>query len=137
MKKKRAQISIEYMIVVAFVTFLVIAILGAGYFYSSNARDRIKFNQLSTFSNSVISTAERIFYAGEPSKATITPYLPPGIRVLEISGNEMVFTVSTSTGVTKISFTSKVELQGSISPSDGIKRLQLAAQPNGVLITEG
>lgn len=135
--RKKAQISIEYLVVVGFVTFLVISILGIGYFYSSSANDRIRFNQVSTFSNKLISSAESVFYAGEPSKLTLTAYLPSGIRSVQVLDKDLVFNILTSTGVTNISFSSTVSLQGSISPSQGVKRLQLTAEQNHVLITEG
>lgn len=133
----RGQISLEYLVVVGFVTVLIISTLGAGYFYSSGIRDRIKFNQLSSFSNKVLSSAEAVYYAGEPSKVTLTAYMPPGIQKVEIIDQNLVFTVSTGNGVAKISFTSNVPLLGTLTPTEGVQRIQLIAQPGGVQIVEG
>ncbi len=133
---KRGQISTEYLIVVGFVVFLVLGILGVAFFYTSITNDQIKVSQVSNFANKIISSAESVFYAGEPSKLTLTGYLPIGIKSFEILPNEIVVSISTSSGVTKMSFTSNVPLSGNISSTDGVKRIEVLAQQDEVLISE-
>lgn len=135
-KFKRGQISTEYLIVVGFVVFLVLGILGVAFFYTSVTNDQIKVSQVSNFANKIISSAESVFYAGEPSKLTLTGYLPIGVSSFEIMPNEIVVSISTSSGVTKMSFTSNVPLSGNISNSDGVKRIEVLAQQDEVLISE-
>ena len=137
MEGKRGQISTEYLIVVGFITFLVISVLGAGLFYSSQISDRIKINQLTNFANKVISSSNSVFFAGEPSRVVINAYLPPGISDLEVLQNEIVFNVSTSSGITRISFSSKVPISGVISNSEGVKRIQIAALSDKIILSEG
>ena len=145
-RTKRGQISVEYLIVIGFVVFIVISILGVAFFYASGIRDRIKTNQLENFANKIISSAESVYFAGEPSKVTITAYLPAGVQAIEIvydSGSEeylIIFDIETGSGISKIAYTSDVPLEtGSsiISISEGVKRLQITAVENEVSIVEG
>ncbi len=136
METKKGQISTEYLIVVAFITFLILSTLALGLFYSSQIKDRIKIDQLQNFANKVILSSESVFYSGEPSKNTITAYLPAGIEDVEIYSSEIVFNITTSTGVTIISFSSKVPLEGSLGSSEGVKRIVIAAQSDKVMISE-
>ncbi|MEK6894757.1 MAG: hypothetical protein AABX10_04810 [Nanoarchaeota archaeon] len=133
---KNGQISTEYLIVVGFVTFLVLGILGVAFFYTSVTNDQIKVSQVSNFANKIISSAESVFYAGEPSKLTLTGYIPIGITSLEILPTEIVVSITTSSGLTTMSFTSNVPLSGNISHVDGVKRIEVLAQQNEVLISE-
>ena len=136
-KIKKGQISTEYLIVVAFVTFLVISALGLGLFYSVQTKDRIKFNQLQDFANKIVSSAESIYYAGEPSKATISVYLPSGIDSVEILTDQIVFNVTSLSGSDRISFLSDVPLEGGISSTEGFKRITITAQTDKVILSVG
>lgn len=131
---KKSQISIEYIIIVGFVTFVLIGILGFAYFYSGNIKDRIKIIQLNNFGNKIISTAESVFYYGNPSKATISVYLPEGVTEIDISENSLFIASYTSTGLQKSSFSSKVPIEGSISASSGIKKIEVIAEESRVSI---
>ncbi len=85
--RNRGQISLEYLIVVGFVVFIVILLLGLAVFYTSTARDSMSFNQLNNFANKLLNSAETVYFAGEPSKLTITAYLPEGVSSFEILEN--------------------------------------------------
>ena len=134
--KKRGQISIEYLIIVGFIIFLIIGILGVSLFYSSLIKDNIRMNYLRSFANKIISSAESVFYAGEPSLITITAYLPSGVQGMYIGGNQILVNISTAGGVTRIFFSSNVPISGSISNSEGVKKIKVLAGKNEVNITE-
>ncbi len=133
---KRAQVSTEYLIVIGFVSFLVLAVLGVAFFYTSITNDQIKVSQVSNLANKIISSAESVFYSGEPSKLTLTGYLPVGVRSFEIMSDQIVASISTSSGVTKISFSSNVPLSGNVSINEGVKRISVIAQQDEVSISE-
>lgn len=133
---KRGQISTEYLIVMAFVTFLIISTLGMGLFYSAQAKDKIKFNYLESFANKIISSAESVYYAGEPSKASVNAYLPSGVEGIDIFSNEIIFNITTSSGTTRISYPSNVPLEGSLSSSEGMKIIIVSALPDRVVLSE-
>jgi len=135
---KRGQISVEYLIVVGFVVFLVISILGIATFYASGIRDEIKISQLSNFANKLTSNSESVFYAGEPSKVTINAFLPGGIKSISIIENSLVFEIETSSGLNKISFSSNVPLDSSstLSINEGLKRIEILAGEDVVSFNE-
>ena len=137
MIERRGQISIEYLITVAFIIFLIISTLGVSLFYSEQTKERIKFNQLQNFANKIISSSESVFYSGEPSRATIIAYLHSGVEAIEIVENNLVFNISSTGGVSRIAFTSNVPIQGSLSINEGAKKINIVAQTSGVVWSEG
>lgn len=134
--KKKGQISTEYIIVISFVMFAVLSVLGIAFFYSAQIRDAIKFHQIESFSQKVISLSESVYYSGEPSQATTTAYLPEGVVSVEVMADALVFNVSTSGGYSYVAFPSNVALEGTISSNSGVKRLILVAGENGVGISQ-
>ncbi len=133
---KKGQISTEYIIVVSFIMFLIISTLGIAFFYADNISDRIKMDQVENYARKVISSSERIYYAGEPSKTTLNAFLPSGVKSIEVIDNSLIFDISTSTGANKISFTANVILDGNLSITEGTKRISLTAESNKVKISE-
>ena len=135
MHKKKGQIGIEYLIIIGFVTFVILGIMGVAFFYSGNINDRIRLSQINTFANKVISASESVFYSGTPSKSTISAYLPDGVNEVEIIDNSIVFTVQTSSGINRVSFSSNVPISGAITSSPGLKKLQIVAEQDIVVIS--
>jgi uncharacterized protein (UPF0333 family) len=125
--KKRGQIGVEYMIIIGFVTFAITVILIFAYFYSDQVKDKIRMNQIENFGLQVVNSAESVFYSGEPSKSTVRYYLPDGVTGINITENYLVIEVSTSTGVNRIAYESRVPLNGTIEPGEGIRVLVLEA----------
>lgn len=137
MTKRRGQISIEYLVVVGFVAFLVIGVLGVAVFYSSQLKDGIKFYQLENYAEKIISGSESVFYAGQPSRVTITAYLPAGVQSVEIIDDYIVVSISTANGLAKSAYKSNVPISGTFSSNEGVKRLSIIALESGVSINEG
>ncbi|MEK6844617.1 MAG: hypothetical protein AABX83_04300 [Nanoarchaeota archaeon] len=137
MEKNRGQISTEYLVIVSFITILIIGILSISLLYSSQINDRIRINHLQNFANKIISSSERIYYSGEPSKSTVSAFLPAGVTNFEIIENQLVFSIVTSSGLTTIAFTSNVPIEGVLSISEGVKVITVTAQSDKVVLTEG
>jgi len=151
LRTKRGQISVEYLIVIGFVVFIVIGILGISFFYASGIRDRIKTTQLDNFVNKILSSAESVYFAGEPSKITITAYLPAGVTSIQVlqeppnSGEYVILiSIETGSGLTTIAYTSDVPLTATSEPceeevitcSEGLKKLQITASSGEVSISQ-
>jgi hypothetical protein len=144
---KRGQISLEYLIVIGFITFIIISLLGVAFFYSTAISDRIRVNQITNFANKIISNSESVFFAGEPSKVTINAYLPTGVNNVEVVQDNEVYliliTFSTGSGASKIAFSSNVPLltdseygNNVISSSSGLKKIEIIAQSDKVYIND-
>ncbi|MFH1289825.1 MAG: hypothetical protein ABIH92_00275, partial [Nanoarchaeota archaeon] len=122
--------------VVSFVLFIVLATVGIAFLYSSQIKDTIKFNQIESFSQKVVSLSESIFYAGEPSRTVMTGYLPKGIKSIEILSDYIVFNVSSSGGESVVAYKSNVNLTGSISPNSGLRKIYLNATDYNVIVSD-
>ncbi|MCH7850437.1 MAG: hypothetical protein IH845_02230 [Nanoarchaeota archaeon] len=136
MKWKRGQIAFEYLVIIGFVTLVITAILGISITYTNSLRDNVNINQMEDFANKIISTSEYVFYAGNPSKSTITVYLPDNIKGITIIENTIYFDIETGTGINKIGYPSAVNISGSITNSPGIKQLEIEALVDHVSITQ-
>lgn len=132
---KRGQIAFEYLIIVGFLIFVLVGILGVGLFYSGSINDRIKLTQLNNCANKIISTSESIFYFGEPSKATIKCYFPENVKTIEIIDNYLIFAITTNSGVNKISFRSNVPISGNLTSSPGLKKIEISAYEDYAFIS--
>jgi len=131
---KKAQVSFEYIVIMGFVTIVIIMILGISLIYSSGIKDRIKMIQVNNFGNKIVSSAESVFYSGEPSKITIKTYLPENIETIVISNNNIIISLYLSTGFTKIAFQSEVPIEGIITPSYGLKNVEISSDENKINI---
>lgn len=142
MQKNKAQVSIEYLIIVGFVTFVVMAIMGIALYYSGTIKDKIKENQVNNFANKIISTAESVYYSGSPSKATITVYLSDNVRNIYIpsTNDALVIKFGTSSGENTIAFSSRVPIvensTAEISHSQGLKKIEITAQTDKAIIRQ-
>jgi hypothetical protein len=134
MKGERAQAGIEYMIIIAFVTFAIMSVLGLAVFYSGQVRDDIKLNQIENFAIQLINSAESVFFAGEPSKTTVRLSLPSGVSSVNVTDEGLFFVVYVSGGQTKRLFESRVPLAGSFNINEGLKRITLTANETHVII---
>lgn len=133
---ERGQVSVEYLILIGFITFAILTIAGVVLFYSTSIQDQLRFNQLERLSQKVIGSADTVFYSGLPAKATITIYVPAGIEALEVTGTLLVFNVSSSHGTARIAYTATVPLEGSFNISSGVKRIEVTAKASSVLLRE-
>lgn len=130
----------ELLILMGFLTFVIIGILGIGYFYSNTINDRIKSNQITSFANKIISTSEAVFYAGEPSKSTVSTHLPENVQDVEIIDDMIVITYNLATGQNKIAFPSSVPIHedssAQITASSGIKNIVVVANQTHAIISQ-
>ncbi len=128
--QRKSQIGMEYVIILGFVVIVIMTILGLAFFYSGGIKDRIRLTQVANFANKIISTSESVYYYGEPSKATISLYLPEGVKNITISENNLIISTQTSSGLEIRAFQSNVPIEGNITSAPGIKRIAVEAQQN-------
>ena len=139
-KIKKSQIGIEYLLIVGFVTFAIIVVLGLALAYSGSIRDEMRMSHVNNFANKIIAASESVYYSGTPAKSTISVYLPEGVASVEINEDEdmMVVEVQSSTGLNRIAFQSKVSLlQGAdLTASSGSKKIEITASNEGAVINQ-
>ena len=133
--RRKSQAGMEYLIIIGFVTFIVIALLGIALYYSSGIKDRIRVIQISNCANDIISSAENVFYQGNPSKATILCYLPENVKQIEIIENSLIFTYQSDSGISKTSFSSNVPVSGNLPAFSGTRKIKIFAEEGSASIS--
>lgn len=133
-QKKNAQIGMEYLMIVGFLTFIIIGTLGIAMYHNNTIRDMISSRQVETMANKIVSAAESVFYAGEPSKVTVVSYIPEGISEISISDDTLFVTFQSSSGTNKVSFPSNVPITGTLSTISGLRNIIIEATSNTVTI---
>ena len=133
-KRSKAQVGMEYLLMIGFIIFVVMGILGVALIYTEGIKRDLGIDQIGNLASKITSTAETVFYSGEPSKATISGYLPEAVTNITIADNRIYFTISTTTGPTIISYKSEVPITGTIDTSEGYKKIIIKAEDNYVSI---
>lgn len=131
----KSQASIEYLIVIGFVTFVLIGILGVALYYSGTIKDRIQSLQINNCAGNIIDSAESVYYSGSPSKTTIQCYLPENVKSIDISENSLFVSYQTSSGISKTAFSSNVPLSGNITVFSGLRKISITAETDSALIS--
>jgi hypothetical protein len=134
-RKKNAQIGMEYLMIVGFLTFVIIATLGIAMYHNNTIRDMIISRQVESMSTKIVSAAESVFYAGEPSKVTIVSYIPETISEINIIDNTIFVTFQSSSGTNKVAFPSNVPITGTLSTIHGLRNIEIEATSVSVTIT--
>ena len=126
--KNRGQVSIEYMILIGFVTFGIVSIVVIAFYYSAVVKDDIRNNQVTILGNKIVTESERVFYSGAPSKRTVHVYVPDGVQSIEIKDKSLIINSTGRPGIIAVrESSSNVNITGSIQTSPGLKRLTITA----------
>ncbi len=134
MKKSRAQVSVEFLMITGFVLTILIPLSVIYYEHLNTMTSEVKGTQLSQLAKDITSKAEEVYYLGSPSKITINAYIPSGVTEVDVYPSEINFKLRTASGVNDIFSTSKVNLTGSISPNEGVHKITIEAKEGYVLI---
>jgi uncharacterized protein (UPF0333 family) len=124
--KKRGQVSVEYLIVIGFVTLIVGVLLTISVMYRSQVNYQIRLNQVDEVARSVVDSAESVYYLGEPSRTTLKIYMPEGVDSIIINDNELFFKVRVQSGaLTDIAYSTAANLTGSLRTSPGLREIKI------------
>jgi len=126
--KTKAQISMEYMTIVAFVAIITIPMMLIYYNYTNTTSDEINMNQLLQITRKIADTADSIYYLGKPSETTIKVYMPKNVKSVNITNNEISFTIQTIAGLSDIVASTNVNISGTIPISQGIQHINFKAE---------
>ena len=116
----KAQVSMEYMIIVGFVAAITVPLIIIFNTHSSEMNEQIIANQADTIASKIVDAAESVYYLGEYSKITFRVYMPKKISSAIIRDNEVVFHVEKIAGVDHVVKYCPVPINGSISIKTGI-----------------
>lgn len=136
MNSKLGQAGTEYLIIISFAVFVILSTLGIALFYTTSVQDSIKTNQLDKAARKIIDSAETTYYSGSNALSTVEIFFPEGLIDVNIYPKEIVFNISTQSGINVISYQSDVPLSGSLQPTPhGLRQIKLTANSNNVTIS--
>lgn len=131
----KAQVSVEYIFIIGFVTIITIPLLVIYYSYSAQSKDIVATSQAMQIARKIVDSAESVYYLGAPSQTTLKLNFPDGITSTNLSNREIVFKISTNSGVTDVVEISSVNISGSLPLTEGIHIVTLKAEDGYVQLT--
>ncbi|MBR9692208.1 hypothetical protein GOV06_05485 [Candidatus Woesearchaeota archaeon] len=130
----KAQVSMEYLIIVGFVAAITIPLIVIFNTHSAEMNENIISNQADHIASKIIDAAESVYYLGEYSKITFRINMPTKINAITIGDNEVVFFVKKLNGVDEVVKYSPVPINGSISSSSGIYNIVVESKGDHVWV---
>ena len=135
--KKEAQISVEYMIIIGFVTVITIPLIIIYYTFTQESSDEIASTQIIQIAKKIVDASESVYYLGEPSQTTLRINMPDNVLLANFSsGKEVVFRIRTSKGgEADIVQTTSVNITGNLSTNKGTYTITVKAMSDYVNVT--
>ena len=131
----KAQVAIEYIVIFG-IGLLIVGLLWG--FVSEESQRTSYEGQLAYTKNAlnkITDTANIIAIQGPPAQTYINPYFPENVQNIYIQGNEVIFEITYRDIVNNLSDESIVNLTGSLSATQGSKRILIKAVGNYVEIS--
>lgn len=117
------------MAIIGFVTLIAITMLIISQFYQREVATQVETNQVDHLARKLIEASESVYYLGEPSKTTINANMPDHIDSIIVGNNYLIFKIRTAGGkTTDVSYSSNVNLTGSLSNAPGLKEISVEAK---------
>src|SRR4030042_6734986 len=131
----RAQISLEFLIVVVFALLMTFPLVIIFYQQSNNINTEVTSSQADKVASEIRDAADEVYYLGSPSKKTVTVYMPEGVNSISITGDKMVFTVESPGNDYELVKWSVTNLTGSLRTYPGIHNISVQAYDTYVQIS--
>ncbi|PIU30446.1 hypothetical protein COT07_00715 [Candidatus Woesearchaeota archaeon CG07_land_8_20_14_0_80_44_23] len=128
------QVSLEFAIIMGFVTLLIIPLISVFYYQVKETNDRMIVEQSYKVAKEIVDEAESVYYMGAPSKSMIKAYIPNHVQSIEISGRSVLFRIEISNATSDVEAISRVNLSGSINSAEGLRYIHLQATGDRVEI---
>lgn len=135
-KKRRAQSSLEYLLVVAFALLMVIPITLIFFLQSQDMNEQFSTSQADVIARKIVENAEMVYYIGEPSQITLEVYMPPKISSILIGNREVNLKVETRSGISEVVKVSKVNITGSLVKDSGIRYIKIQSYRDAVNVSD-
>jgi len=118
--KKDAQVSVEYMVIIGFVTVITIPLIIIYYTFTQQSNEEITSSQISQIAKKIVDAAESVYYIGEPSQTALRINMPDNVILANLSsGKEIVFKIRSGTGEADIVQTALINISGELPTNKG------------------
>lgn len=131
----KAQVSVEYMLVMGFAALMALPLLLIYYTYSSDTSDSVATSQAMQIARRIVDSSESVYYLGKPSQTTLKLNFPDRIKSTRLGDYEVVINVSTKSGTAEMVQVSSVNITGNLPTTQGIHIITVKAEEGYVQIT--
>ena len=135
MLNRNSQMSVEYMVIIGFVTVITIPLIIIYYTFTQDSKDEISSAQINQIAKTISDSAESVYYFGEPSQTNLKIDMPDNVVLSNLSNNEIVFRIKTRNGQADIVQSSLVNITGSLPVKKGIYTVTIKAKSNYVNVS--
>jgi hypothetical protein len=134
--QKRGQTSTEYLMIVGFSLFIITLLMVVYGQQSTDQRMDLTYSQINKIGNTLIDTAEGLYFRGEDVRKNVKIYMPSNVQNITVYNTSLVFNVKAGQGISQMDFPSNVILDGNLSPIQGVKIITVTTKPGFVCIVE-
>jgi hypothetical protein len=138
----RAQVSLEYMVIVGIALGLLVPAILFFYTYQSSGESSSASGQINEIGLEMVSTTKSTYSFGRNTKQTIEFTMPDSVRRVYVQGQELVFIYDTYAGPAHAVFFSSINMTSAYSDGNisiahpGLTRYQFNSAGSVVNITE-
>lgn len=126
----RAQISMEYLILIGLVFIAVIPLF---YYAMTESGKNIQMNQANDIVNTLAKTADTVYALGPGSQKLVEITIPGGVESVTIVGNEISLKLRIFGGIADIYAETKANVTGTITTTSGIHHVTVKTLESGVV----
>jgi uncharacterized protein (UPF0333 family) len=135
-RKKEAQVSVEYMLILGFVTVITIPLILIYHSFTIESNDEIASSQTIQVARKIVDAAESVYYLGEPSQTTLKVNMPDNVVLANLStGQGIIFKIKTKSGKSDIVQSSSVNITGSLPTEKGLYTITVEAKSDHVEVS--
>lgn len=136
MKRGRAQVSMEFFLVVMFAFVMIVPLIIYFVEESQSAAIEVNSAQIAQIARIIVSNAETVYAFGEPTTFTVRVYMPDGVNSIYFDSSGINFVVGSADNPSTITQPASMNLTGNLSNYVGIHIIRLTAANNSVVVSE-
>ena len=134
LQKSRGQVSLEYLVIVA---FMLVAVAILSIYSFTYLGETISIQKTQNAADKITNAADSVAALGSGNTVVIQVELPPGVGTVDIIGHQVTFTLQTGSGTNSVSSYSEAQLTPASIPSEtGFHTLSIASIDSNVVVTE-
>jgi hypothetical protein len=136
-KYTKAQISVEYILIVAFAMAITLPMLLIFDNQSRDINEGVTDVQVNKVADEMVTAIDAVYYLGPPSSKTVDLYIPANVKNLTFTNTSFSFRIGSSHGDYEIVRWTSSYLDGSIrreKTTEGLYRFNITSNPTNVTV---
>jgi uncharacterized protein (UPF0333 family) len=130
--QKKAQLSIEYLILTGIILIFLLPIL---YYAFSNSIQNLKMHQANELVKRIAETADTLYILGPGSQDTIKVIVPGGVENITFGNRQVYLRIKIFTNVSDVIAETKANINGSIKTKAGSYFIKIKNEDDVIQVT--